>query len=85
MSWWIETSWHHQVDDGRKWRLHPCVLMEIRESLMLDAHEGVFAGHFSPNSVLNNLAQYCWWDGMYRDVHAHILSWMPVIRVRVGK
>ena len=41
---------------------------------MREAHEGMFAGHFSPKSVYNKLAQYYWWDGMYRDVHTHCRS-----------
>ena len=64
----------HRVDDGRKGRLRLCVPVDMRESLMSEAHEGRFAGHFSPKSVYNKLAQYYWWDGMYRDVHAHCRS-----------
>ena len=64
----------HRIDDARKGRLRLCVPREMRELLMQEAHAGVFAGHFSSNSVYNKLARYYWWDGMYRDVHAHCRS-----------
>ena len=38
---------------------------------MKETHSGRFAGHFSPKGVYSMLAQRYWWDGMYKDVHAH--------------
>ena len=32
--------------------------LDMRESIMSDAQERKFAGHFSPKSVCNKLAQY---------------------------
>ena len=41
----------HRVDDSRKGRLRLCVPVEMRKSLMSEAHEGKFAGHFSPECL----------------------------------
>ena len=61
----------YRIDNLRKNRLRLCVPVCMRSELMKEAHSGRFAGHFSPKRVYSMLAQRYWWDGMYKDVHAH--------------
>ena len=62
------------IDDSRGHRLRVCVPQCLRDKLLREAHNGKFAGHFSPKAVYSMLAKRYWWEGMFKDVHEHCRS-----------
>ena len=59
----------YHLDNRMKYRLRLCIPSSMCEQLLMEAHAGKFAGHFSPKGVYKTLARRYWWNGMYRDVH----------------
>ena len=50
------------------------VPLDMRQSLMEDAHSGLLAGHLAEKRVYDRLRRTYWWKGMCRDVRKHCRS-----------
>ena len=50
------------------------VPVDMRQSLMEDAHSGLLAGHLAEKRVYDRLRRAYWWKGMRRDVRKHCRS-----------
>ncbi len=54
--------------------LHPgqlCIVVPVRlrQSMLREAHQGMFAGHLAASKLFNRLRHHVWWKGMRNDVH----------------
>lgn len=57
--------YYENADSDRRRLVVPT---ELREEVMRENHEAVFAGHFAPKKMFSRLSQYYYWPGMQADV-----------------
>ena len=63
----VEGDVLYYLDTKHQGRRRAGVPHHLRNKIMEETHNGVFAGHFSGQRLYNTLARVWLWDGMYCD------------------
>jgi len=57
----------------------------LREQIIRQHHEPIFAGHQGENRTLSNLLLHYFWPGMSKDVETFIQNCMSCAKLKSGR
>jgi len=81
---WDQDMLYHQSPDTYE---EPKIVVPVplREQIIRQHHEPIFAGHQGENRTLSNLLLHYFWPGMSKDVETFIQNCMSCAKLKSGR